>query len=149
LIPFNLLAQTLSLESLAFWQKSEDILYSPRQVSLGGQSSVRGFKEQTLYGSTGGYWRTQLNWSHAVPWAWMQPLCQEVGVALAWDFGAIERDAANRYTGQHGRLSGHALELSARGRHARVRLTLARAEKRPAAFRKHETPLWMRVDLSY
>ncbi|MDR1425207.1 MAG: ShlB/FhaC/HecB family hemolysin secretion/activation protein, partial [Azoarcus sp.] len=123
--------------------------YSPRQVSLGGQSSVRGFKEQTLYGSTGGYWRTQLNWTHAVPWAWLQPLCQEVGVALAWDLGAIERDAANRYTGQHGRLSGHALELSARGRYARVRLTLARAEKRPAAFRKHETPLWMRVDLSY
>ena len=110
---------------------------------------VRGFKDQTLYGSTGGYWRTQLNWHHAVPWAWLQPFCQEVGVALAWDLGAIERDEANRYTGQYGRLAGHALELSARGRHARARLILARSEKRPEAFRKHETPLWMRVDVVY
>jgi hemolysin activation/secretion protein len=72
-----------------------------------------------------------------------------VGVALAWDIGAIERDDSNRYTGQHGRLSGHALELSANGRYARARLTLARSEKRPEAFQKHEMPVWFRLDLTY
>jgi len=66
--------------------------------------------------------------------------------ALAWDIGAIERDAANRDSAQYGRLSGHALELTAR---ARARLTLARAEKRPAAFRKHEAPVWVRMEVMY
>ncbi|MDR1229013.1 MAG: hypothetical protein LBK55_08375, partial [Azoarcus sp.] len=32
---------------------------------------------------------------------------------------------------------------------ASPRRTLARSEKRPAAFRKHETPFWFRVDLTY
>ncbi|MDR0633767.1 MAG: ShlB/FhaC/HecB family hemolysin secretion/activation protein, partial [Azoarcus sp.] len=88
--------QSLRLESMAFWQHSRDVLHSPRQVGLGGQGSVRGFKEQTLYGSTGGYWRSQIGWLHAVPWAWLQPLCREVGLALAWDVGSIRRDEANR-----------------------------------------------------
>ena len=110
---------------------------------------MRGFKEQTLYGSTGGYWRSQIGWQHAVPWAWLQPLCQEAGLALAWDIGRIRRDEANRYTGQYGRLSGYALELSANGPYARVRMTWARTGKRPHAFRGDERPFWVRVELVY
>ncbi len=47
-------------------RRSEDVLFSPQRISLGGNSSVRGFKDQTLTGDSGGYWRNQLRWRRAV-----------------------------------------------------------------------------------
>lgn len=35
-------------------------LYANERLSLGGQYSVRGFKEQYLTGNRGGYWRNEL-----------------------------------------------------------------------------------------
>ncbi|MDR3213610.1 MAG: ShlB/FhaC/HecB family hemolysin secretion/activation protein [Azoarcus sp.] len=147
--PFTILKHPLSLESVAFWQKSRDVLYSPRQVGLGGLYSVRGFKDQTLYGDTGGYWRTQLRWDKALTWTWLQPVFNRVSVAVGWDLGLIKRTNENEADGQHGRLAGHALELTAQGRYARASLVLAKSEKRPAAFERHEEPFYFRLDLTY
>ncbi|WP_427846352.1 ShlB/FhaC/HecB family hemolysin secretion/activation protein [Brenneria salicis] len=41
---------------------SPQTLYGSEQVKLGGESSVRGFKEQYLSGNRGGYWRNEVNW---------------------------------------------------------------------------------------
>lgn len=46
----------------AYGQTSPDNLYSSERVSVGGQYSVRGFKEQYLSGNRGGYLRNELNW---------------------------------------------------------------------------------------
>jgi hemolysin activation/secretion protein len=145
--PFTVLSQPISFESLASWQKSDDVLHSQRRVSLGGTNSVRGFQDQSLMGDSGGYWRNQLVWSRNV--TWLQPVFQDISAALAWDIGKIQRDSANRHTGQYGTLSGHALELSARSRYARASLTFARTEKRPNALDKREAPFWFRLDLTY
>lgn len=58
--PFALWGESFSFDSLAYGQKSEDVLFSPQRISIGGLSSVRGFKDQSLSGDTGGYWRNQL-----------------------------------------------------------------------------------------
>lgn len=42
-------------------QYSPDILYSTEQVSIGGQTSVRGFKETNVSGDSGGYIQNDLN----------------------------------------------------------------------------------------
>jgi hypothetical protein len=42
----------------------------------------------------------------------LQAVCQDVGIALAWDIDAIERDEANRHTGQYGRLSAGAYPVT-------------------------------------
>ncbi|MDR1696075.1 MAG: ShlB/FhaC/HecB family hemolysin secretion/activation protein [Endomicrobium sp.] len=44
-------------------QYSPDILYASEQVSIGGQSSVRGFKEGSVSGDRGGYFRNDLYWT--------------------------------------------------------------------------------------
>ncbi|MGC6801786.1 ShlB/FhaC/HecB family hemolysin secretion/activation protein, partial [Pseudomonas aeruginosa] len=64
--PFQLWGERFSFDSLATGQRSEDVLFSPQRISLGGNSSVRGFKDQTLTGDSGGYWRNQLRWRRAV-----------------------------------------------------------------------------------
>ncbi|KJZ42781.1 ShlB/FhaC/HecB family hemolysin secretion/activation protein, partial [Pseudomonas marginalis] len=62
LYPFKLWGESFSFSSLMTGQRSEDVLFSPQRMSLGGQSSIRGYKDQSLSGDSGGYWRNDLRW---------------------------------------------------------------------------------------
>ncbi|HEJ6403202.1 TPA: ShlB/FhaC/HecB family hemolysin secretion/activation protein [Pseudomonas aeruginosa] len=145
--PFQLWGESFSFDSLANGQWSEDVLYSPQRISIGGLSSVRGFKEQSLSGDSGGYWRNQLRWTRPVTWAPLQPYLQQYGVAFAYDLGVIHGDRYNPEL--KGRLSGNAFEFSARGQHLAASLTLARSLERPAVIENREHPLYFRVDLFF
>lgn len=145
--PFKLWDEAFSFESLATGQRSEDALYSPQRISLGGLSSIRGFKDQTLSGDSGYYWRNQLRWRRAVTWEPLLPWVQEYGVAYAYDFGAIRHDQYN--TGVSGRMSGHGVEFSARGQYAAASVTLARSLERPDIIERREHPVYFRVDLFF
>ncbi|MDU4250648.1 ShlB/FhaC/HecB family hemolysin secretion/activation protein [Pseudomonas sp.] len=145
--PFKLWEQAFSFESLATGQHSEDLLYSPQRISLGGLSSIRGFKDQTLSGDSGYYWRNQLRWRRAVTWEPLLPWVQEYGVAYAYDFGAIEHGRYN--PGLSGRMSGHGVEFSARGQYAAASVTLARSLERPDIIERREHPVYFRVDLFF
>lgn len=145
--PFQLWGESFSFDSLANGQWSEDVLYSPQRISIGGLASVRGFKEQSLSGDSGGYWRNQLRWTRPVTWAPVQPYLQQYGIAFAYDLGVIHGDRYNPEL--KGRLSGNAFEFSARGRHLAASVTLARSLERPSAIENREHPLYFRVDLFF
>ncbi|WP_337056971.1 ShlB/FhaC/HecB family hemolysin secretion/activation protein [Pseudomonas sp. USHLN015] len=144
---FQLLGESFSVDSLVNGQHSEDVLYSPQRISVGGLSSVRGFKEQSLSGDTGAYWRNQLRWRRPVTWAALQPFVQEYGAAFAYDLGVIHGDRYN--PGQSGRLSGNAFEFSARGQHLAASVTFARSLERPDAITRQEHPVYFRFDLFF
>lgn len=145
--PFQLWGESFSFDSLANGQWSEDVLYSPQRISIGGLASVRGFKEQSLSGDSGGYWRNQLRWTRPVTWAPLQPYLQQYGVAFAYDLGVIHGERYNPEL--RGRLSGNAFEFSARGQHLAASLTLARSLERPDAIERREHPLYFRIDLFF
>ncbi|TBV08484.1 ShlB/FhaC/HecB family hemolysin secretion/activation protein [Phytopseudomonas dryadis] len=145
--PFSLWRESFSFDSLATGQKSEDVLYSPQRISLGGLSSVRGFKDQSLSGDSGGYWRNQVRWTRPVTWAALQPWVQQYSATLAYDVGVISHD---RYSaGQSGRMSGHALELGARGEHLAATVTFAHSLERPDAITERERPVHFRLDVFF
>ncbi|MNJ59611.1 hemolysin secretion/activation protein ShlB/FhaC/HecB [compost metagenome] len=145
--PFQLWDESFSFDSLATGQKSEDVLFSSQRISVGGLSSVRGFKEQSLSGDSGGYWRNQLRWRRPVNVDVLRPWLGEYGMALAYDLGAIKGED---YNAEHrGRLSGQALELFVRGRHLSASLTYAQSLVRPEALPVPEYPLHVRVDLNF
>ncbi|WP_376749798.1 ShlB/FhaC/HecB family hemolysin secretion/activation protein [Stutzerimonas nitrititolerans] len=145
--PFRLWEESFSFDSLLNVQKSEDVLYSPQRISIGGQASVRGFKEQSLSGDTGGYWRNQLRWRRAIGWEPLRPFLQECGLAYAYDVGVIH---GGRYNPElRGRLSGHGVELSARGEHLAASVTFARSLERPDVITERERPVYFRVDLFF
>ncbi|WP_434457544.1 ShlB/FhaC/HecB family hemolysin secretion/activation protein [Stutzerimonas urumqiensis] len=145
--PFQLWQENFSFDSLIYGQRSEDVLFSPQRISIGGLASVRGFKEQSLSGDTGGYWRNQLRWRRPVTWTALRPFLQEYGVSYAYDVGVIH---GGRYNPElHGRLSGHALEFSARGAHLAASVTFARSLERPAVIEDREHPLYFRVDVFF
>lgn len=137
---FELWGESFSFSSLATGQRSEDVLYSPQRISLGGLASVRGFKDQSLAGDSGGYWRNDLRWSRPVTWQRLQPVLREYGVSLGYDQGVIR---GTRYNGdQHGRASSHSLELFAQGKHVVASVVFAHTLERPGALPQRETPVY-------
>ena len=142
--PFKLWGESFSFSSLMTGQRSEDVLFSPQRTSLGGQSSIRGYKDQSLSGDSGGYWRNDLRWSRPVSVEWLRPAFAEYGASLGYDQGVIRDD---RYNGdQHGRLSSHSLELFTRGRYLAASVTFAHSLERPDALPEREAPIYFRVD---
>ncbi|MEA9976443.1 MULTISPECIES: ShlB/FhaC/HecB family hemolysin secretion/activation protein [unclassified Pseudomonas] len=142
--PFKLWDESLSFSSLMTGQHSEDVLFSPQRMSLGGLSSIRGYKDQTLSGDSGGYWRNDLRWSRPVAWGWLRPVLAEYGTSLGYDQGVISRD---RYNGaEHGRVSSDSVELFAKGQHLSASVTFAHSLERPGALSEHETPIYFQMD---
>ncbi|MBV4531023.1 ShlB/FhaC/HecB family hemolysin secretion/activation protein [Pseudomonas sp. SWRI107] len=145
--PFELWGESFSLTSLMTGQRSEDVLFSSQRTSLGGQSSIRGYKDQSLSGDSGGYWRTDLRWTRPVSLAWLRPVIAEYGTSLGYDLGVIRGDQYN--ADQHGRMSSHSLELFARGQHVATSVTFARSLERPDALTEREAPIYFRLDLFF
>lgn len=142
--PFKLWGEALSFSSLATGQHSEDVLFSPQRVSLGGQASIRGYQDQFLTGDSGGYWRNDLRWTRPVAWAWLQPVFSEYGSDIGYDQGVI---SDTRHAGdEHGRVSSDSLELFARGQHLTLSVTLAHSLERPAVLSDREAPVYFRVE---
>ncbi|EKT4521413.1 ShlB/FhaC/HecB family hemolysin secretion/activation protein [Pseudomonas putida] len=142
--PFKLGGESLVFSSMATGQRSEDLLFSPQRMSLGSQSSIRGYKEQSLNGDSGYYWRNDLRWSRQVAWDWLRPVLAEYGLGLAYDVGAIRHDRYN--SGQSGRLSSDAIELFARGKNLAASVTFAHSLERPTAIEAREAPVYFRLD---
>ena len=142
--PFSLWGESFSFSSLATGQRSEDILFSPQRMSLGGSASVRGFKDQLLTGDSGGYWRNEVRWARPVTLDWMRPAFAEYGASVGYDQGVIRND---RYNGNvHGRVSSNSLELFARGKHVSTSVTFAHSLERPGVVTEREAPIYFRMD---
>jgi len=143
--PFKLWGESFTFSSLMTGQRSEEVLFSPQRTSLGGQSSIRGYKDQSLSGDSGGYWRNDLRWNRPITLEWLRPVFAEYGAGLGYDQGVIRGD---RYNGnQHGRLSSNSLELFARGQHLAFGVTFAHSLERPDALTEREAPIYFRLDL--
>ncbi|PHX43182.1 ShlB family hemolysin secretion/activation protein [Pseudomonas sp. NZIPFR-PS2] len=142
--PFALWGESFSFSSLATGQRSEDILFSPQRMSLGGSASVRGFKDQQLIGDSGGYWRNEVRWARAVTVDWLRPAFAEYGASVGYDQGVISNDRYNDRV--HGRVSSNSLELFARGKNLSTSVTFAHSLERPAVMSEREAPIYFRMD---
>ncbi|QDX31972.1 ShlB/FhaC/HecB family hemolysin secretion/activation protein [Dickeya poaceiphila] len=67
-----------------YGQYSARALYGSEQLTLGGESSVRGFREQYTSGNRGAYWRNELNWQ-----VWQLPVLGNVTFMAAVDGGHL------------------------------------------------------------
>lgn len=112
--PLN--ADALWLTSL-YGQWSPDRLYGSERLSLGGESSVRGFKEQYISGDSGGYWRNEINYS-----LFRLPMVGQISAVVALDGGWLRKDPLDQYA--YGTLWGGAVGLSSNGRWVASQLTV-------------------------
>ncbi len=105
---FYPLAPSLTFLTSLYGQTTPDNLYTSERISLGGEYSVRGFKEQTLTGNRGFYWRNEVNWQFAT-----LPLLGDIALTTAVDSGWI---AGKTGKVDGGNMTGASVGLSASSR---------------------------------
>ena len=140
--PFQFAGQAFSVDSLLYGQRSEDLLFGPQRISIGGLASVRGFKEQSVTGDSGLYWRSNLHWRY--PTRMLAPVFDEMRMTLGYDLGQIR--GSQHDPGQSGRMTSNSAALSLQGRHLAVSLTFAQSLERPGALTRNEHPVYFRLD---
>lgn len=101
----------------AYGQWSPDRLYGSERMTIGGESSVRGFKEQTISGDNGAWWRNELN--HTL---FTLPVIGQVSALAALDGGWLHSDRLDRYSA--GTLWGTAAGLSTANGHVSSSFTV-------------------------
>ncbi|WP_199756211.1 ShlB/FhaC/HecB family hemolysin secretion/activation protein [Candidatus Pantoea deserta] len=128
--------------SSVYSQWSPDRLYGSERLTLGGESSVRGFKEQYLSGDIGGYLRNELNYS-----LFTLPVMGEVSALAAVDGGWLKSDAQNRES--TGTLWGGAVGLGTRGRYLYSQYTLGIPLNYPGYLQPDHVSIYARVGLVF
>ncbi len=112
--PFSFHSYHFRYNTLLSGQWSPDTLFGSEQISLGGNSSVRGVREAVYYGNNGVFWRNEL--SLLLPGFTSErdrKLMSQFSPYLAFDLGAVTDDASKNSFG--GRLVGATLGFHAAG----------------------------------
>ncbi|MEN4657717.1 ShlB/FhaC/HecB family hemolysin secretion/activation protein [Pantoea agglomerans] len=123
-------------------QWSPDRLYGSERLTIGGENSVRGYKEQYLSGDVGGYLRNELNY-----WLFTLPAIGEVSTTLALDGGWLQSDKQDRYAA--GTLWGSSLGLGTRNAHVSTQLSLGIPVSYPNYLAPDRLSVYARVGLVF
>ncbi|MGM3175383.1 ShlB/FhaC/HecB family hemolysin secretion/activation protein [Dickeya lacustris] len=105
---YHPLGERLSYLGSLYGQYAASRLYGGEQLTLGGESSVRGFQEQYTAGNRGLYWRNEMTWQ-----AGQLPGLGAIGVLAALDGGQLYNHRQDTETAAS--LWGGAVGLTASG----------------------------------
>ncbi|WP_341248155.1 ShlB/FhaC/HecB family hemolysin secretion/activation protein [Cupriavidus pauculus] len=125
---YTQISPRLSWLSSAYGQWSRSPLFGSERVSIGGDTSVRGFRDAYLFGDTGAYLRNELNWTSPAPWGQ-----GNVALTVALDAGRVVPVEGEPRSG--GNVVGAALGVSASYRRLNASLSIG-------------TPLWAPTQLN-
>ncbi|NVK20795.1 MAG: ShlB/FhaC/HecB family hemolysin secretion/activation protein [Methylocystaceae bacterium] len=146
--PFEIAGQNFTYNATGFAQWSPMTLYSTDQISIGGKSSVRGFKENTLGGDQGAYLQNTL--SYALPQTGWEPVDKVFGTFspfVGYDIGALENDAKDDT--EKGVLSGYAFGLKSSGGYLTLEATYARPMRSPVHLDERHHELHLSIAASF
>ncbi|MCT4701102.1 ShlB/FhaC/HecB family hemolysin secretion/activation protein [Dryocola boscaweniae] len=121
-----------------YGQWSPDRLYGSERLTIGGESSVRGFKEQYLSGDNGGYWRNELNYT-----LFTLPVIGQVSSVAALDGGWLQKD--NHDPRASGALWGAAVGLSTASRYYSGQFTVGLPVKYPDWLAPDRISIYYRI----
>lgn len=125
-----------------YGQWSPDRLYGSEQLTIGGESSVRGFKEQYLSGDNGGYWRNELNYP-----LFTLPVIGQINALVALDGGWLKKDTDQSYAS--GTLWGSAIGLSSSGRYYSSQFTLGIPVSYPHRLKPDSASVYYRIAFAF
>jgi len=128
--------------SSLYAQWSPDRLYGSERLTIGGENSVRGYKEQYLSGDVGGYLRNELNYT-----LFTLPAIGEVSTTLALDGGWLQSDRQDRYAA--GTLWGSSLGLGTRNAHVSTQLSLGIPVSYPDYLAPDRLSVYARIGLVF
>jgi len=129
--------------SRAYIQRTLDELFDNDKLSVGGDYTVRGYPDGSLYGNNAWYVRNDLMKSWAVN---LNPATlQSFSLFTGFDYGHVRCEADNPFS--CGNIYGAVAGMSSQGRHLTSSLTLGWPLKKvSAAFRRRPT---LRLDMAW
>lgn len=124
-----------------YGQTTPDNLWASERISVGGQYSVRGFKEQYLTGNRGAYWRNELTWQIASSASFG-------GLSLtgALDIGRVQKEA-ERVEG--GSVAGAALGLGLSGGLFSQSVTVGKPLLSPDSLQPDAWVAWWQAGITF
>lgn len=125
-----------------YGQYAARALYGSEQLTLGGESSVRGFREQYTSGNRGAYWRNELNWQ-----VWQLPLLGSVTFMGAVDGGHLYNHKQDDSTAAS--LWGGAVGVTVANRWLSQQVTVGWPISYPAWLQPDTMVMGYRVGLSF
>ncbi|WP_310607460.1 ShlB/FhaC/HecB family hemolysin secretion/activation protein [Buttiauxella brennerae] len=123
-----------------YGQWSPDRLYGSERLTIGGESSVRGFKEQYLSGDNGGYLRNELNYV-----LFTLPFIGQVSSVAAIDGGWLQKDAHDPWAS--GTLWGAAVGLSSANRYYSSQFTVGTPLQYPDWLAPDHLSIYYRISI--
>ncbi|WNJ82042.1 ShlB/FhaC/HecB family hemolysin secretion/activation protein [Cedecea neteri] len=124
-----------------YGQWSPDRLYGSERLTIGGESSVRGFKEQYLSGDNGGYLRNELNYA-----LFSLPYLGEVSLNAAVDGGWLRNDSDDKQAS--GTLWGTSAGLTVAGRYYSSQFTVGTPIHYPGYLAPDHLVIYYRLGLA-
>jgi len=132
------LTERITWLTSAVGQQTDDRLYGSERLSIGGESSVRGYKEQYLSGDNGGYWRNELDTKLAT-----LPLLGQITAIAAVDGGYLRQD--NDDINASGTLWGAAIGLANSNRYFSSQFTVGWPLKYPDSLSPDRVTVYYRI----
>ncbi|WP_375748933.1 ShlB/FhaC/HecB family hemolysin secretion/activation protein [Vibrio sp. HN007] len=132
----------LSYTSTVFSQWSNDTLYGSQRLSIGGEYSVRGFKDVSISGDEGYYWRNDLTYPLGEV-----PYLGHVRTQWAMDTGTIVPDSTDAF--ERGSLWGTSFSLSTANPTLSTGLTVGFPMAAPSRLKVDDYVLYYRLNLTY
>lgn len=130
--------QRITWLTSAYGQWGDDRLYGSERLTVGGESSVRGFKEQYLSGDNGGYWRNELDTQ-----LFAMPGLGQISSVTALDGGYLQR--SNHDTNASGTLWGGAVGLSSSNAHFSSQFTVGWPLSYPDSLSPDRVTVYYRI----
>lgn len=149
-IPVGRMALQASTSAHGQW--SVDPLYATEQLGLGSESTIPGFRNQTVIGETGGYWRNELSLPMPVRSLLgdsqsLELLLGTVQPFVGYDWGQITRNTLN--PASCGRLSGVAVGFRLTTGVLQSSVTYGQALSQPAALQARGHELYVSTTINY
>ncbi|MFM0203072.1 ShlB/FhaC/HecB family hemolysin secretion/activation protein [Paraburkholderia fungorum] len=139
---YKALTQRVAYLSSAYGQWTPDTLYGSERITVGSDSSVRGFRDRYLYGNSGAYWRNELIWKVAAPsWA------GRVTLTAAIDAGRVIPVAGEPASG--GNVIGAALAASTAFKNIAGSISVGTPLRSPAQLKADPLVVNIRLTTSF
>lgn len=131
--PFRIREQNFSYKFSFSGQYSDDILYSSEKMSIGDDTTVRGFKENSIMGDKGIYIRNEIAYSYK----FIEPF-------IAYDTGRVKDVTKDDYYKKYGsEISGAAIGIRIYFRHFTASVTYSKPVNAPSYINKNKQEIYI------
>lgn len=137
--PFNIKKQKFAYRFAVNSQYSDDILYSSEKMSIGDDTTVRGFKENSLQGDKGIYIRNELSYTYKI----FEPF-------IGYDIGRVKDVYKDRLYNKYGsKLSGISMGLRVSWKYFNSSIIYSKGIESPSYIDKNPQEVYISLSATF